>query len=40
MEIHGSDEVADCLTRYDLLRAGSMAPQASTEMIRAGMEEL
>ena len=38
--VHGSDEVADCLTRYDLLRAGSMAPDASTALIRAALEEL
>jgi transcriptional regulator with XRE-family HTH domain len=38
--IHDSGEVADCLTRYDLLRAGSMAPDASAALVKAAMEEL
>jgi transcriptional regulator with XRE-family HTH domain len=38
--VHGADDVADCLLKYDLLRAASLAPEASIELILAAMEEL
>jgi transcriptional regulator with XRE-family HTH domain len=35
-----ADIVARCRFRYDLLRAGALSPEASTELIRAALEEI